>query len=685
MESHSSPLAEGEIPSIQKETQKDMQNRREFLGNAARLLGAAVIGKPACVLGAEMAEGPIRRNAAKRGATANTQDEIPSFVMEQAAETFQRLEEWRGDEETLLFPILTDVHTQDKETWRHIGWMVETDKIFHYDFMANLGDIGLNLGSPHSNANYSDQILKLTQEQMMRYKGPFIYAAGNHDWDGGEGRHLTSQNLHDTFQRYWTGKYKKYYHIVDGKVYGYYDIPKKNVRVIILNSQGTETIGEYYTYGNEQLEWLIGLLKETKPGTHLVLLSHYMPHWIGRWTSVENVVRPTCEILLHILQDFAERKRGAEQGIEWDFTEAQGILAGLFCGDSHANLQVRDHGVNYYITQGLGPVSPSSLLYGQKHADFDYQTTLCCDVIAIKPASRQVKSFRIGAGGKRMDMEFSYAEQEARPQADLLDITFAKSGAATDISPMVNRISKTGFPAAVFDNELGQYVYDGTRSEWGTAPDRYHYFDMQDKIWNQITDGFSLECYVRPSWSGEERPSSWCSILGYQQNGGFGMVVGSDGKWLFQPHIGGRYVNLKSDAQTVKDRWTHLVATWNRESGKASLYVDGMLAAQTDCPGELKAPDSSFRRCFLGCDLRGADGAAEAAFRGQIATLRLYRDAFTPNEVAKLFETATGLPVVQVPRERQSVHEGTYNLLGQNVQSYQHGVYIHNGKKILVK
>ena len=661
-----------------------MQNRREFLGNAARLLGAAVIGRPASALGNGMGLTPPATQTTE-SPDIPQQDEIPAFVMEQAADTYKRYEEWRNGEETLLFPILTDVHTQDKETWRHIGWMTETDKIFHYDFMANLGDIGLNLGSPHSSISYSNQILSRTQEQMMRYQGPFIYVAGNHDWDGGEGRHLTSQYLHNMFQHPWTERYKENYHIVEGKVYGYFDIPEKNVRIVILNSQGTETIGEYYTYGNEQLEWLIGLLGQTTPETHLVLFSHYMPHWIGRWTSVENVVRPTCEILLNILQDFAERKQGAGQGLEWDFTEAQGMLAGLFCGDSHANLQVRDHGVNYYITQGLGPVSASSLLYGQRHADFDYTQSLCCDVIAIKLASREVKSFRIGAGGKLMDMEFSYAPPESRPQADLLDIAFAKSGTATDVSPMVNRILKSGFPAAVFDEELGRYVYDGMRSEWGTAPDRYHYFDMQDKIWNQITDGFSLECYVRPSWSGEERPTSWCSILGYQQNGGFGMVVAGDGRWLFQPCIGGRYINVKSNTLSVKDQWTHLVAVWDKQTALVSLYVDGVLSALASCPGELSAPESDYRRCFLGCDLRGSDGAAEAAFRGQIATLRLYRDAFSPEEVSKLFETTTGLTAVQAPETKHSTDEGTYNLLGQNVEHPRHGIYIKNGKKILAK
>jgi len=646
-------------------------------------LGAAVMGNPANALGRVPSRGRLK--AASGTALTSGEDEIPSFVMEQAAETFQRYEEWRQGEDTLLFPILTDVHTQDKETWRHIGWMVETDKIFHYDFMANLGDIGLNLGSPHNSQSLSDDVVNKIQGQMLRYDGMFIYVAGNHDWDGGEGRHFTSKYLSDTFQRPWMNRGKGNYHIVENKVYGYYDIPEKNVRVIILNSQGTETIGEYYTYGNEQLEWLINLLGQTTPQMNVLLFSHYMPHWIGRWTSVENVVRPTCEIMLHVLQDFAERKQGSEQGVTWDFTQAQGTLVGLFCGDSHVNLQVKDHGVNYYITQGLGPTSASDLLYGQKRATYDYRETLCCDVIALRLKDKQVKSFRIGAGGTRMDMEFSYEPQPVRPQGDLLDISFAKSGAASDLSPMVNRISKVGFPAAVFAEELGQYVYCNLRTEWGMAPDRYHYFDMQGKIWNQLTDGFSVEGYVCPAWSEDQQPSRWCSILGYQQNGGFGLVVAGDGKWLFQLHLGDAYVDLKSTIPPVKDKWTHLVGVWDKKGGKAYLYVDGMLAAERECSGDLNAPNTSYKRCFLGCDLNGPDGTAEAAFRGHIANLRLYRDALSAADIAYLYEKTTYLPVVQAAGMGDSFPQGTYNLLGQKVQDPVSGICIRNGRKFLIR
>ena len=75
---------------------------------------------------------------------------VPDFVMPQAEEAFMRYLNWKGGEETLVFPILTDVHTgwysDRSEAYRHLGYMAATDRLFGYDFMANLGDIGLNGG-----------------------------------------------------------------------------------------------------------------------------------------------------------------------------------------------------------------------------------------------------------------------------------------------------------------------------------------------------------------------------------------------------------------------------------------------------------------------------------------------------------------------------------------------------------
>lgn len=338
---------------------------------------------------------------------------LPDFVMPQAQETFMRYINWKSGEETLIFPILTDIHSgwgaARNETYKHVGYMAATDRLFGYDFMACFGDIGLNGGEAHKTVEAADDLVMKTKEQMGLFPGLWIYAAGNHDWDGGGKRHNTSTYLSDVFQKPSERYGKGNLHIVEGKVYGYYDIPEKNVRVVFLNSEGTETQGEnYYTFDNEQLEWFTGILKSTKAGTDILTVCHYMPHPIGRWTSVKDAKRPTCEILCHLLADFANRRKGGELGVKWNFKGCKGRLVGLFCGDTHCNQHVCDDGVNYYITQGLGMVDPKEMLPGQTYAKYNPKESLCCDVIAIKLKSKQVHTFRVGAGGKDYDLEFSY-------------------------------------------------------------------------------------------------------------------------------------------------------------------------------------------------------------------------------------------------------------------------------------
>ena len=68
-----------------------------------------------------------------------------------------------------------------------------------------------------------------TREQMGLFPGVWIYTPGNHDWDGGAGRHFNSQFLSDAFQkpseRYSQGNL----HIVEGKTY--YSIPELEIGV----------------------------------------------------------------------------------------------------------------------------------------------------------------------------------------------------------------------------------------------------------------------------------------------------------------------------------------------------------------------------------------------------------------------------------------------------------------------
>ena len=322
------------------------------------------------------------------------------FVKPQVEETYKRYAAWKGDDEVVCFPVLTDVHTAGRYTYLHIGYGAEAAKRFGADFMANLGDIGLNAYPATVDAAYAKTVVDNTQAQMLKYDGVWLYTAGNHDWDAGEGKFLTEQFLTDTFQKPWQEKAGENLHLTPGKVYGYYDVPGKKLRVIFLNSQGTGTQeGFYYIFDEPQLAWFQGLLDATPEDLDVMVMCHYMPHPLGRWTtSVNSTPAYTLESnahLMSILSDFSHGK-------------GQGRLVGLLTGDAHFNLYVREDDVNYFISQGYGWVVPELLMPTTTHAFFDYTQMLCIDVVAIKPAKNEVKIFRIGAGGAAYDNAFNY-------------------------------------------------------------------------------------------------------------------------------------------------------------------------------------------------------------------------------------------------------------------------------------
>lgn len=318
-------------------------------------------------------------------------DETPSFVRPQVEEAFSRYAAWKGDDETVVFPIFTDVHTSGREVYKHIGYMAEAADVFGFDLMVNLGDIGLNDPLSSTMKWYADFVVDVTRREMAIYNGVWLYAAGNHDWDGGEGSLVTSDMLYEWFQKPSEAKAGGNMHVVPGKCYGWYDIPGKNTRFIILNSEGSEHIGVTYIFDDEQLAWLKTLLEATPKGMNVIVLSHQCPHLGGRWLSPGGLAyTPGSESLMSILSEAV--KMGTD-------------IRAMLCGDSHVNALLEKDGVRYFISQGYGIDDGTSQMQAdiQKNVKYNYTKTFCVDVIALKPATGQMRSFRIGAGGADMD------------------------------------------------------------------------------------------------------------------------------------------------------------------------------------------------------------------------------------------------------------------------------------------
>ncbi|MBP5566682.1 MAG: hypothetical protein J6X57_04240 [Bacteroidales bacterium] len=86
------------------------------------------------------------------------------YVKPQVKEAYKRFAAWKGDDEVLVYPILTDVHTCGRFSYKHIGYGATAAKMFGADFMANLGDIGLNAYQATADSVYAKWIKEQTLE-----------------------------------------------------------------------------------------------------------------------------------------------------------------------------------------------------------------------------------------------------------------------------------------------------------------------------------------------------------------------------------------------------------------------------------------------------------------------------------------------------------------------------------------
>ena len=274
------------------------------------------------------------------------------------------------------------------------------------------------------------------------------------------------------------------------------------------------------------------------------------------------------------------------------------------------------------------------------------------------------------------------------PEPDLLDVVFNADGTATDKSVMENEIGTYGEPSVVWDSDLKTNVFDETAHLWAAKRDNSYTFDMTGDLWDKLSDGFSIESYVCPTWEGDEVPTEWSGIFGVAQSGGFLLGVSSQ-KWLFQASINGAWANGRGDTLIEKDRWVHLMGVWDKASGTVLMYVDGKLTGTASAAGELALPvvvDDT--KCYIGADMAGVVSGTEPenSFQGKIAYVRIYDKAVPGAIASELSRRALATSIEEIPSEKSTAaSNGIFNLMGQRVQKAQKGIYIVNGKKTIVK
>ncbi|MDD4537579.1 MAG: metallophosphoesterase [Lentisphaeria bacterium] len=376
----------------------------------AALLGLSLV--PVVVV-AQTAEAPP--------STAVPEFAVPAWVDQQISETKARFDAWRGDDEVVVFPLVTDIHAARpfftnppnlRDTKYHVLFAQRAALACNADFFAELGDIGFDRDLKWQPSKKADAELRLEAQRNLfkDFALPVLFCMGNHDSGRAFGGVFSELRLtQDEYGAMFNGMTKKKgvpLVTSPGEDYGYYDVPGKKCRVFFLNTSDQHEVGVTPT----QMQFLADNLR-LPPGTCVVLLSHATIHpTLGKRDGQKPRSIANGSIGLQLLTAFRKGEKGSAGDVHWDFTANQDCsLAGWISGHNHFNDHREHEGIPFILSQGYGTKHLKDLPTGVDYVTpVDRTKTMLVDMVAIKPAKRDMMIFRIGAGGPERDRAFKF-------------------------------------------------------------------------------------------------------------------------------------------------------------------------------------------------------------------------------------------------------------------------------------
>ena len=354
---------------------------------------------------------------------------LPSNIKEEIGLTFKRFSSWNVGKDKIVFPVFTDIHAgYDFNKIKQLKNLIDNFNQFGFDFYANLGDVGIDVAYTKGGLDASYKLLNYISDVSNTANAPVLFANGNHETVVKEfPTRLRKEYLNKPQERKWKGL--KY---TDGGNNGIYFNEEKSLKVIILDNYAkadTDNNPSYLTYegiDKEQLSWFIAELVKAKDVENIIVLEHSFPHYKGNWRikkeddgktiyedpAANDNICPSRASIRNTIIAFNKRQAGTDSiynNVSYDFSNATGTICGLFSGHSHFDVHHQEDGLLLVCHQSMGDLNlktemPSWGIY----SGFDKLTNTLIDVVSICPSTRQIKIFRVGAGGEERDREFSY-------------------------------------------------------------------------------------------------------------------------------------------------------------------------------------------------------------------------------------------------------------------------------------
>ncbi len=229
------------------------------------------------------------------------------------------------------------------------------------------------------------------------------------------------------------------------------------------------------------------------------------------------------------------------------------------------------------------------------------------------------------------------------PVADVLDVVFKEDGSAEDVSPMKNAVETVGTPTVSMNETYGRNSTHVTCT-YGDVPESYYrvnYAGNQAFI-DALSDGHSLETVFAVAF--DRMVDKEIKPFSATQSGGMGFLVGKTNHNYhisYIAHVGGGYKWAESTIVPQSTKYYHLVASWDKEKGTLSLYINGVKHAEVAAEGDLTLPEEISQWFCIGAD-PGTD-AAQSGANFEVVTARIYNQPLTEKNAYDLYNRAMGM------------------------------------------
>lgn len=332
------------------------------------------------------------------------QDEIETTASDTLAVTYAPC---------ITFALVTDTHQNATDkTVRNIS---ETDRLVNFDSILHLGDVMNTMGD--AQYFYDTCYAEIEAYRKSVQTGKLYATPGNHDGYALNGKKDISvdSELYRTLFRVADERTQT---VREGdKPYYYVDFAKNKVRFIFLSSKSyTMTNGAYtYVYGfnDEQVKWLLDVLKNTEDGWHVMVCSHIPPIDTVLNTPTFNVgiTQNNGQNIVNILQAWKNRTTVTFNGNTYDFSDlkANKFIAWL-CGHVHGDMIKVYQDLTFVTVTAVAAFVPSDWVMPEGGSFVAERTkdTLTWDSwnsCVLRPDESKLYLFRFGAGE---DMVVSY-------------------------------------------------------------------------------------------------------------------------------------------------------------------------------------------------------------------------------------------------------------------------------------